>query len=170
MVRMFGELKHDMVNMKNDIRQEWRQDLKQEISTIRQDVSNLRQENHASIRHLETQVAQNSQALAEKPQGALPSTTVNNPREMVQVVTLQSGKDLPEPILKKSTNSKSPIEEGIAKEIFMVGSIGWTTTWIEMANRFIYYKLCTRSWSANLTPPQRLISPLNRAVTSYMNI
>nr|GMC46958.1 uncharacterized protein LOC109154451 [Ipomoea batatas] len=113
MVRMFGELRQDVTNM----RQEWKQDLRQEISTIRQEVSNLRQENHASLRHLETQVAQNSKALAERPQGTLPSTTVNNPRERVQAVTLRSGKDLPEPTLKKNTISKSLVEEDIVEEI-----------------------------------------------------
>nr|GMD35708.1 uncharacterized protein LOC109154451 [Ipomoea batatas] len=107
MVRMFSELRHDVTNM----RQEWKQDLRQEISTIRQEVSNLRQESNASLRHLETQVAQNSKALAERPQGTLPSTTVNNPRERVQAVTLRSGKELPEPTLKKNTISKKPIEE-----------------------------------------------------------
>ncbi|XP_031100833.1 uncharacterized protein LOC116004803 [Ipomoea triloba] len=106
MVRMFGELRQDMTNM----RQEWKQDLRQEIST-------LRQEHHASLRNLETQVAQNSKALAERPQGALPSTTVNNPRERVHAVTLRSGKELPEPTLKKSTNSKSPIEEEIVEVV-----------------------------------------------------
>nr|GMC77601.1 uncharacterized protein LOC109154451 [Ipomoea batatas] len=114
---MFGELKHDMVTMKNEIRQEWKQDLRQEMSTIRQDVSNLRQEHHTSLRNLEIQVAQHSKALTERPQGSLPSTTVNNPRERAQAVTLRSGKELPEPILKKSTNPKSPIEEGIVEEI-----------------------------------------------------
>ncbi|XP_031120237.1 uncharacterized protein LOC116023381 [Ipomoea triloba] len=116
-IRMFGELKHDMVTMKNEIRQEWKQDLRQEMSTIRQDVSNLRQEHHTSLRNLEIQVAQNSKALTERPQGSLPSTTVNNPRERAQAVTLRSGKELPEPILKKSTNPKSPIEEEIVEEI-----------------------------------------------------
>nr|GMD13249.1 uncharacterized protein LOC109154451 [Ipomoea batatas] len=95
MVRMFREFRHDMVTMKNEIRQECKQDL----------------------RNLETQVAQNSKALAERPQGALPSTTVNNPRERVQAVTLRSGRELPEPILKKSTNSKSPIEEVTVEEV-----------------------------------------------------
>nr|GLL44189.1 uncharacterized protein LOC109154451 [Ipomoea trifida] len=113
MVRMFSELRHDVTNM----RQEWKQDLRQEISTIRQEVSNLRQENNASLRNLETQVAQNSKALAERPQGTLPSTTVNNPRERVQAVTLRSGKELPEPTLKKNTVSKSPIEEEKIEEI-----------------------------------------------------
>ncbi|XP_031116676.1 uncharacterized protein LOC116020336 [Ipomoea triloba] len=113
MVRMFGELKQDVTNM----RQEWKQDLRQEISTIRQEVSNLRQENNASLRHLETQVAQNSKALAERPQGTRLSTTVNNPRERVQAVTLRSGKELPEPTLKKNTISKSPIEEEKVEEI-----------------------------------------------------
>nr|GLL33458.1 uncharacterized protein LOC109154451 [Ipomoea trifida] len=116
MVRMFSELRHDVTNM----RQEWKQDLRQEISTIRQEVSNLRQENNASLRHLETQVAQNSKALAERPQGALPSTTVNNPRERVQAVTLRSGKELPEPTLKKNTISKNPIEEEKIEEIIEV--------------------------------------------------
>ncbi|XP_031106701.1 uncharacterized protein LOC116011285 [Ipomoea triloba] len=87
------------------------------MATIRQDVSNLRQESHASLRHLETQVAHNSKALAERPQGALPSTTVNNPRERVQAVTLRSGKELPELTLKKSTNSKSPIEEEVVEKV-----------------------------------------------------
>nr|GMC47969.1 uncharacterized protein LOC109154451 [Ipomoea batatas] len=113
MVRMFGELRQDVTNM----RQEWKQDLRQEISTIRQEVSNLIQENNASLRHLETQVAQNSKALAERPQGTLPSTTVNNPRERVQAVTLRSGKELPEPTLKKNTIPKSPIEEEKIEEI-----------------------------------------------------
>nr|GMD51051.1 hypothetical chloroplast RF21 [Ipomoea batatas] len=99
--RMFGEIRRDLVNMKNEIRQEWKQDLRQEFSTIRQDVSNLRQDSHTSLRNLETQVAQNSKALAERPQGALPSTTVNNLREGVQVVTLRCGKELPEPNLEK---------------------------------------------------------------------
>nr|GLL41981.1 uncharacterized protein LOC109154451 [Ipomoea trifida] len=116
MVRMFSELRHDVTNM----RQEWKQDLRQEISTIRQEVSNLRQENNASLRHLETQVAQNSKALAERPQGTLPSTTVNNPRERVQAVTLRSGKELPEPSLKKNTISKNPIEEEKIEEIIEV--------------------------------------------------
>nr|GLL33811.1 uncharacterized protein LOC109146588 [Ipomoea trifida] len=116
MVRMFSELRHDVTNM----RQEWKQDLRQEISTIRQEVSNLRQENNASLRHLETQVAQNSKALAERPQGTLPSTTVNNPRERVQAVTLRSGKELPEPTLKKNTISKNPIEEEKIEEIIEV--------------------------------------------------
>nr|GMD60309.1 Aspartic peptidase [Ipomoea batatas] len=107
MVRIFSELRHDVMNM----RQEWKQDLRQEISTIRQEVSNLRQENNASLRHLETQVAQNSKALAKRPQGTLPSTTVNNPRERVQAVTLRSGKELSEPTLKKNTVSKNPNEE-----------------------------------------------------------
>jgi len=113
MVRMFGELRQDVTNM----RQEWKQDLRQEISTIRQEVSNLRQENNASLRHLETQVAQNSKALAKRPQGTLLSTTVNNPRERVQAVTLRSGKELPERTLKKNTNSKSPVEEDRVEEI-----------------------------------------------------
>nr|GLL35461.1 uncharacterized protein LOC109154451 [Ipomoea trifida] len=116
MVRMFSELRHDVTNM----RQEWKQDLRQEISTIRQEVSNLRQENNASLRNLETQVAQNSKALAERPQGTLPSTTVNNPRERVQAVTLRSGKELPEPTLKKNTVSKNPIEEEKNEEIIEV--------------------------------------------------
>nr|GMD74798.1 uncharacterized protein LOC109154451 [Ipomoea batatas] len=116
MVRMFSELRHDVTNM----RQEWKQDLRQEISTIRQEVSNLRQENNASMRHLETQVAQNSKALAERPQGTLPSTTVNNPRERVQAVTLRSGKELPEPTLKKNTISKNTIEEEKIEEIIEV--------------------------------------------------
>nr|GMD04416.1 uncharacterized protein LOC109154451 [Ipomoea batatas] len=116
MVRMFSEIRHDVTNM----RQEWKQDLRQEISTIRQEVSNLRQENNASLRHLETQVAQNSKALAERPQGTLPSTTVNNPRERVQAVTLRSGKELPEPTLKKNTISKNPIEEEKIEEIIEV--------------------------------------------------
>nr|GLL40454.1 uncharacterized protein LOC109154451 [Ipomoea trifida] len=116
MVRMFSELRHDVTNM----RQEWKQDLRQEISTIRQEVSNLRQENNASLRNLETQVAQNSKALAERPQGTLPSTTVNNPRERVQAVTLRSGKELPEPTLKKNTVSKNPIEEEKIEEIIEV--------------------------------------------------
>nr|GMD54136.1 uncharacterized protein LOC109154451 [Ipomoea batatas] len=116
MVRMFSELRHDVTNM----RQEWKQDLRQEISTIRQEVSNLRQENNASLRHLETQVAQNSKALAERPQGTLPSTTVNNPRERVQAVTLRSGKELPEPTLKKNAISKNPIEEEKIEEIIEV--------------------------------------------------
>ncbi|XP_031127548.1 FK506-binding nuclear protein-like [Ipomoea triloba] len=114
---MMEELKQGMANMKDEMRQEWKQDFRQEMATIRQDVSNLRQENHASLRHLETQVTQNSKALAERPQGALPSTTVNNPRERVQAVTLQSGKELPEPTLKKSTNSKSPVEEEVVEEV-----------------------------------------------------
>nr|GMC52929.1 Transposase, Ptta/En/Spm, plant [Ipomoea batatas] len=117
MVRMFSELRHDVTNM----RQEWKQDLRQEISTIRQEVSNLRQENNASLRHLETLVAQNSKALAERPQGTLPSTTVNNPRERVQAVILRSGKELPEPILKKNTISKNPIEEEKVEEILEEG-------------------------------------------------
>nr|GMC69483.1 uncharacterized protein LOC109154451 [Ipomoea batatas] len=116
MVRMFSELRHDVTNM----RQEWKQDLRQEISTIRQEVSNFRQENNASLRHLETQVAQNSKALAERPQGTLPSTTINNPRERVQAVTLRSGKELPEPTLKKNTISKNPIEEEKIEEIIEV--------------------------------------------------
>nr|GLL22627.1 uncharacterized protein LOC109154451 [Ipomoea trifida]GLL22632.1 uncharacterized protein LOC109154451 [Ipomoea trifida] len=116
MVRMFSELRHDVTNM----RQEWKQDLRQEISTIRQEVSNLRQENNASLRNLETQVAQNSKALAERSQGTLPSTTVNNPRERVQAVTLRSGKELPEPTLKKNTVSKNPIEEEKIEEIIEV--------------------------------------------------
>nr|GMD72621.1 uncharacterized protein LOC109154451 [Ipomoea batatas] len=74
-------------------------------------------EHHTSLRNLEIQVAQNSKALTERPQGSLPSTTVNNPRERAQAVTLRSGKELPEPILKKSTNPKSPIEEEIVEEI-----------------------------------------------------
>ncbi|XP_031116793.1 uncharacterized protein LOC116020459 [Ipomoea triloba] len=65
MVRMFGELRQEMAN----ISQEWKQDFRQEFSTIRKDVSNFRQESHASIRNLETQVAQNSKALAERSQG-----------------------------------------------------------------------------------------------------
>nr|GMD10575.1 uncharacterized protein LOC109154451 [Ipomoea batatas] len=89
MVRMFGELRQDVTNM----RQEWKQDLRQEISTIRQE------------------------ALAERPQGTLLSTTVNNPRERVQAVTLRSGKELPERTLKKNTNSKSPVEEDRVEEI-----------------------------------------------------
>nr|GMC46888.1 uncharacterized protein LOC109154451 [Ipomoea batatas] len=70
MVRMFDELRQDVTNM----RQEWKQDLRQEISTIRQEVSNLREENNASLRHMETQVAQNTKALVERPQGTLSST------------------------------------------------------------------------------------------------
>ncbi|XP_031112091.1 uncharacterized protein LOC116016065 [Ipomoea triloba] len=91
--------------------------LRKVLRTKWKDISNLRQENHASMRNLETQVAQNSKALAERPQGALPSTTVNNPRERVQAVTLRSGKELPEPILKKGANSKSPIEEVTVEEV-----------------------------------------------------
>nr|GMD95730.1 uncharacterized protein LOC109154451 [Ipomoea batatas] len=38
-------------------------------------------------------------------------------RQLRNAVTLRSGKELPEPILKKSTNPKSPIEEEIVEEI-----------------------------------------------------
>nr|GMD95385.1 uncharacterized protein LOC109154451 [Ipomoea batatas] len=83
----------------------------QEVSVVRQEVSNYRQESTSSIRNLETQLAQVSKAMAERPRGALPSTIENNPRERVQAITLRSGKELPDPELHKGCTSKSPIEE-----------------------------------------------------------
>nr|GLL37572.1 uncharacterized protein LOC109154451 [Ipomoea trifida] len=107
MLRMMTEIKQDMGHM----RQEWKQDIRQEVSAVRQEVSNYRQESTSSIRNLENQMAQVTKTMAERPRGALPSTTENNPRERVQAITLRSGKELPDPVLHKGSISKSPIEE-----------------------------------------------------------
>nr|GMC68384.1 uncharacterized protein LOC109154451 [Ipomoea batatas] len=107
MLRMMTEIKQDMGHM----RQEWKQDIRQEVSAVRQEVSNYRQESTSSIRSLENQMAQVTKTMAERPRGALPSTTENNPREKVQAITLRSGKELPDLVLHKGSTSKSPIEE-----------------------------------------------------------
>nr|GMD66528.1 uncharacterized protein LOC109154451 [Ipomoea batatas] len=107
MLRMMTEIKQDMGHM----RQEWKQDIRQEVSAVRQEVSNYRQESTSSIRNLENQMAQVTKTMAERPRGALLSTTENNPRERVQAITLRSGKELPDHVLHKGSISKSPIEE-----------------------------------------------------------
>ncbi|XP_019157781.1 PREDICTED: uncharacterized protein LOC109154451 [Ipomoea nil] len=112
MVRMMSEIKQDMGYM----RQEWKQDIRQEVSAMRQEVSNYREESNSSIHNLETQLAQVTKSLAERPRGELPSTTENNPRERVQAITLRSGKELPDPILQKGSTSKSPTEEANLKD------------------------------------------------------
>nr|GMD02780.1 uncharacterized protein LOC109154451 [Ipomoea batatas] len=81
MLRMMTEIKQDMGHM----RQEWKQDIRQEVSAVRQEVSNYRQESTSSIRNLENQMA--------------------------QAITLRSGKELPDLVLHKDSTSKSPIEE-----------------------------------------------------------
>nr|GLL25436.1 uncharacterized protein LOC109154451 [Ipomoea trifida] len=114
MLRMMTEIKQDMGHM----RQEWKQDIRHEVSAVRQSVSNYRQESTSSIRNLENQMAQVTKA--ERPRGALPSTIENNPRERVQAITLRSGKELPDPVLHKSSTSKSPIEEENVKNFELV--------------------------------------------------
>ena len=64
----------------------------------------------ASIRNLEAQVGQIANTLAEKVQGALPSTTETNPREHVKAITLRSGKQVDIQQTTKESLS-SPIEE-----------------------------------------------------------
>ena len=57
--------------------------------------SETRFQNHeASIRNLETQMGQLVKIVSERPQGALPSNTEQNPREHVKAITLQSGKEI----------------------------------------------------------------------------
>ena len=64
----------------------------------------------ASIRNLEAQVGQIADTLAERAQGALPSTTETNPREYVKAITLRSGKQVEtQPTTKEFTSS--PTEE-----------------------------------------------------------
>lgn len=91
MIRMMYEIKQDMRHM----RQEWKQDIRQEVYVMRQEVSNYKQESTSSIRNLKTQLAQVSKTMTERPRGALPSTTGYNPREKVQAITSRSGKELP---------------------------------------------------------------------------
>ncbi|XP_019158468.1 PREDICTED: uncharacterized protein LOC109155206 [Ipomoea nil] len=109
---MMSEIKQDMGHM----RQEWKQDIRHEVSAVRQEVSNYRQESNSSIRNLETQLAQVTKLLAESTRGALPSATENNPRERVQVITLRSDKEHPDPISQKGSTSKSPIEDANLKD------------------------------------------------------
>nr|GLL29794.1 uncharacterized protein LOC109155206 [Ipomoea trifida] len=50
------EIKQDMRHM----RQEWKQDIRQEVYVMRQEVSNYKQESTSSIRNLKTLLAQGS--------------------------------------------------------------------------------------------------------------
>nr|GMC49118.1 P-loop containing nucleoside triphosphate hydrolase superfamily protein [Ipomoea batatas] len=83
-------------------------DIKQEVSTVKHDMGHMRQEWKQEIRQ---EVSTVTKTITERARGALPSTTENNPRERVQAITLRSGKELPDPVLHKSSTSKSPIEE-----------------------------------------------------------
>ncbi|XP_052197322.1 uncharacterized protein LOC127804491 [Diospyros lotus] len=54
------------------------------------------QNQQAAIRNIEMQIGQIANMVNNRAQGTLPSTTENNPREDVKVVTLRSGKQLGE--------------------------------------------------------------------------
>lgn len=67
-------------------------------------------QNHsASIRNLE-QVGQITNLLTSRPQGSLPSNTETNPKESVQAIAVQCGKELSEPV-RNVTPPKEPAEE-----------------------------------------------------------
>ena len=50
-----------------------------------------------TIQNLERQIGQLAKQLQERPQGALPSNTVVNPKETAMAIQLRSGKALDEP-------------------------------------------------------------------------
>ena len=56
------------------------------------DIARKNQENN--MRSIERTVGQLAKFLSERPQGSLPSTTENNPKEQVQAITLRSGREL----------------------------------------------------------------------------
>ncbi|XP_050238262.1 uncharacterized protein LOC126687747 [Mercurialis annua] len=66
-----------------------------------------REKNQSStIHHLETQISQMAISLQGRPQGGLPSTTENNPREHLKVIELRSGRNL-----EKANGKKHVVEE-----------------------------------------------------------
>lgn len=75
MMKMMNELKQDM----SLLRQVWKQELYQEISTLRQEVQ-------IAIQNVETQLAQVITTILERPWGTLPNTTGNSPRETVNAI------------------------------------------------------------------------------------
>ena len=48
----------------------------------------------ASIHNLEKQIGQLAKMMSERPQGALPSSTENKPKEQAKAITLRSRKEL----------------------------------------------------------------------------
>ncbi|XP_062114018.1 uncharacterized protein LOC133825034 [Humulus lupulus] len=71
-------------------------------------LSQFMTETRSSIRSLETQVGQLAKLMVDRNQGALPSSTVVNPKEQCQAVTLRSGTKYEGPIVE---NKGTKIED-----------------------------------------------------------
>ncbi|XP_062086185.1 uncharacterized protein LOC133792298 [Humulus lupulus] len=71
-------------------------------------LSHFMTETRSSIRRLETQVGQLAKLMADRNQGALPSSTVVNRKEQCQAVTLRSGTKYEGPIVE---NKDKKIED-----------------------------------------------------------
>ncbi|XP_050211414.1 uncharacterized protein LOC126661604 [Mercurialis annua] len=77
-----------------------------------------REKNQAStIHHLETQISQMALILQGRPQGGLPSTTENNPREQIKAVELRRGRNL-----EKANGKKHVVEEDDSQVVIDVAS------------------------------------------------
>ncbi|XP_050211485.1 uncharacterized protein LOC126661671 [Mercurialis annua] len=77
-----------------------------------------REKNQASTIHrLETQISQMAISLQGRPQGGLPSTTENNPREHLKAVELRSGRNL-----EKSNGKKHVVEEDEPQAVVDIAS------------------------------------------------
>lgn len=68
--------------------------LKQEITQdFRQEMTTMRQQTNASMKNIETQVAQLVKMMLDKPWGALPNTIENNPKERVNAISIKVAGD-----------------------------------------------------------------------------
>ncbi|KAL2461737.1 Gag-Pol polyprotein [Abeliophyllum distichum] len=78
------------------------------------------QNQQASIKKLETQIGQLALQLSDRTPGTLPSNTVTNPKEQVQVqaITTRSGVQLPETHVKRPEKKDTQIldDEGVEKQ------------------------------------------------------
>ena len=75
LTRTIMELKNDRANLKQEITQE-----------IRQEISSLRQESKATLKTIENQISQMFKMMSNRHYGQLPSNTENNPKERVNAI------------------------------------------------------------------------------------
>ncbi|XP_062118302.1 uncharacterized protein LOC133831916 [Humulus lupulus] len=80
-------------------------------------------ETRSSIRSLETKVGQLSKLMVDRNQGAIPSSTMVNPKEQCQAVTLRSGTKYDWPTVEnkgkkiEDQHVTSPAQEEVTKDL-----------------------------------------------------
>ncbi|XP_019164255.1 PREDICTED: uncharacterized protein LOC109160415 [Ipomoea nil] len=130
--RAILELKNDRVLLKQEITQEFRQDL-----------SAMRQETQTSIKSMEIQIAQLVKLVSERPCGSLLSTTENNPKERVNAISVY-----PEPV-NEDTNKRHEGKYVKGKEVLKD-----TDREESKANT----KMVTSRYCTQIPFPQRLVN------------